>query len=258
MVDRDWAKDLATELGNARAQSEELTFFTSSLSNGFRVDDEMLSKSLDKLSSISKTTQGVLLRMAVTLASPKVADRVRAQIDVPDDQFANVMNGAKNLAEGDLTRLSSAIPKLALAIERRSPDRVEQFDKVRALTRGAHDELARLVATVTAWVNAAGSGGSSSGSSGSSGSSSGSSGSSGGTPPASLECVDCNINGCFAAGGGCNINGCFAPGGGCNINGCFEPGGGCNINGCFKAGGKCTINGCIRGTPKLPSFQCTK
>ena len=49
-----------------------------------------------------------------------------------------------------------------------------------------------------------------------------------------LQCVDTNLYGKWARGGGCSVYGCFYAGGGCNVYGCWSTGGKCNVYGCIK------------------------
>ncbi len=49
-----------------------------------------------------------------------------------------------------------------------------------------------------------------------------------------LACVDVNVFGKWARGGGCNAFSCWYPGGGCNPFGCWYEGGSCSAFGCVS------------------------
>lgn len=55
---------------------------------------------------------------------------------------------------------------------------------------------------------------------------------------AKLRCIDSNVFGQYAAGGGCNAFGCYWPNGGCNAFGCYYEGGDCGAFGCTKEAAK--------------------
>lgn len=245
IISREWGRSVESDLKAARTNAEQLRFALGSLSGGRRgsLDDAAFATSLTQMSAIAKASREVLVKLIVQLAKQDAMRGITEQVDVSDAEYAKVLNATKKLVDVEIPRLEVAIPKLAVAIDRRSADRLGQFNDVFKLASSISDEFSLLVGIVSSWAHATGAESPS--------------------PSGSNACVSCFENGvCWAQGGGCFENGvCWSAGGGCHQNGvCWGPGGGCHENGvCWKAGGSCHQNGvCVKGTPSVPVATCNR